>query len=64
MDVPESYSLTEVAKLFRCRKSKIKERAMNGEFEYRVNGKGHFVFSRESILVHLDELTKRNDRID
>jgi hypothetical protein len=52
-----------VARMFRCRPAKIKERALNGEFDYKVNGSGHFVFSRESILAHLDELAKRNNRI-
>jgi hypothetical protein len=60
---PETYSLAQVARMFRCRPAKIKERALNGEFDYKVNGSGHFVFSRESILAHLDELAKRNNRI-
>lgn len=58
----ESYSLTAVARLFRCHPDRIKERAFNGEFPYEVNERGHFVFSRESLLPHLDEMNERNNR--
>lgn len=59
----DTYSLIQVARMFRCHPDKIKERAFNGEFEYKVNGRGHFVFSRSSLLIHLDELAQRNNRI-
>lgn len=35
---------------------------MNGELPYTVNGRGHFVFSREDLLPHLEELIERNKR--
>lgn len=59
----KTYSLRQVAKLFRTSPDQIKRRAMAGEFPYSVNARGHFEFSRESLLIHLEELIKRNDRI-
>ena len=58
-----TYSLNEVARMFRTTPAIIKARAMAGEFPYVVNSKGHFEFPRDSLLVHLDELIKRNNRL-
>jgi hypothetical protein len=60
---PQTYSLRQVARLFRTNPDQIKRRALAGEFPYTVNASGHFEFTRESLLVHLDELVKRNNRI-
>lgn len=60
---PATYSLNKVAKLFRTNPDQIKRRALAGEFPYQVNSRGEFVFTRESLLVHLDELIKRNNRL-
>lgn len=58
-----TYSLAAVARLFRMSPNKIKQRALDGEFPYQVNARGEFVFTRESLLPHLDEMIERNDRI-
>ena len=59
----QTYSLNQVARLFRLGTRKIKQRAMDGELPYRVNERGEFVFTKEDLLEHLDELIERNDRI-
>lgn len=58
-----TYSLNAVARMFRMGRDKIKQRALDGELPYVVNERGEFVFTRESLLEHLDELIERNDRI-
>jgi len=60
---PETYTLTEVARLFRQDYRDIKIRAAKGEFEYTIDERGHYRFTRESILQHLEELQIRNNRI-
>ena len=59
----DTYSLTAVAKIFRMSPQRIKQRAIDGELPYAVNHRGEFVFSRESLLPHLNEIIERNDRI-
>jgi hypothetical protein len=59
----ETYSLRKVAKMFRTSPERIKQRALAGEFPYQVDSRGQFVFTKESLLAHLDELIKRNNRI-
>ena len=61
--VRETYSLTAVSKLFRMAPKRIKQRALDGELPYQVNARGEFVFPREALLEHLDEIIERNDRI-
>ena len=61
---PDTYSLAQVARMFRSSPTKMKQRAMDGEFPYQVNAFGRFVFPKEALLDHLDELIRKNNRID
>ena len=59
----DRYSLAAVARMFRVAPKKIKQRAYDGQMPYRIDGYGRMYFLREDLLPHLEELTKRNNRI-
>jgi hypothetical protein len=61
---PETYSLIQVAALFRTDRRSIRLRLERGDFDYTVNELGHYKITRESVLRHLEELQVRNNRID
>jgi hypothetical protein len=58
-----SYTLTQVARMFRTSNANIKRRALDGELPYVVDADGHMTFTRDDLLPHLDELIQRNDRL-
>ena len=61
-DLPEFYSLAQVAIMFHTPPAKIKARCALGEFDYHVAGDGKTWITRESILRHLPELEIKNNK--
>lgn len=64
MSISRTYSLKQVARMFRASPNTIRRRAFDGELPYRIDGRGHMVFTDADLLPHLEELIERNDRID
>lgn len=67
MDGPienKKYSLKQVARMFRASPNTIRRRALDGELPYKIDGRGHMVFTSSDLLPHLEEMIERNDRID
>ena len=58
--VPTHYSVAQLAVMFKCRPSRIKERCLAGDFDYTVSG-GRWHITRESVLRHLPELEMKNN---
>ena len=56
----ETYSLRETAALFKTDHRYLKARLAKGDFDYTVDGNGHYHITRESILKHLAELERKH----